>query len=236
MFRDSWQKRNDHTSSYSAQGFSIIEILFVVAILGIITTFVLMGSTRARASFQLSSNGDILKAYLEKAFTDARRRHALGTDRTQVTVTGLNTYQVFIDLDGEGTPETRTIALTDRVKFVYDPLSPPTATIDWRGNVAESNVNFQLQSTTNELLTLNLTSSGDTSDDARPAMPVITATTTSADVKTTVVVNGNSAPNPNKSPTPTPTPLSVCTGSQLPGTNNCCCAPGKTIDDKGKCK
>lgn len=218
-------------------GFSLLELLVVVLILGIVTTFAIIGIARARASFNLSNNADVLKAYIEKAFADARRRHALGNARATVRVTGLRTYQVSIDFDGDGNPETRSIDLTDRVQFVYDPAAPPQATIDWRGKVSEGTVNFTLKSSSNESVELSLSGAGDSSIDPEfAAHPTITVTPTSSDVRPSVVVSGNTVPNPNVSPTAASTPLPFCTSNQLPATNNCRCQPGQIIDDKGKCK
>ena len=219
------------------RGFSVVEIMVVFVILGIVTTFALIGITQVKSSFQLSNNADILKAHLERAFADAKKRHALGNGRAQIAVISNSAYTVTVDFDGDGVLDTRTITLTDQVKFVYNAGSAPVATIDWRGNIAEGEVLFTLRSYRGETTTLDLTSTGDSSiDTTMPASPTITVTTTSTDVRTGTVVVGNSAPNPNPSPTPTPTPVPFCTGSQKPAVNFCRCAAGKIIDSNGNCK
>ena len=220
----------------AAKGFSLVELLFVVVILGIVTTFALIGISQARTAYHLSNNGDILQAYLQRIFADARRRHALGASRAVVEVLNQSQYKVIADLDGDGNPEERIVSLTDNVRFNYDPANPPRATVDWRGTVAEGTVAFNLRSPRNEALALTLSSAGDSNiDGATPAIPVINITTSSADVKTSTVVNGNTAPNPNISPTPALTPLPVCSTSQLPETHNCRCNPGKVVKSDGKC-
>jgi len=221
------------------RGVSVMEILFVFVVLAVVTSFALVGIRQIRSSFQLTNNADILKGNLEKAFTDARRRHAQGAARCRIQVTSATSYDFTGDFNDDGAVETKTVTLTNNTRFVYDPAAPPTATVDWRGNIAEGAVHFVINSTrTNQTMTLSLTSKGDVSDDgSSPAMPVITATTTSADVKMTAVANGNTAPDPNPSPTAVPTPLPLCTGTQQPFVTPCRCAAGHTIDPKnGRCK
>lgn len=219
------------------KGFSIIELLLVVVILGVVTSFALLGISQARTAFHLSNNGQILQAYLQRIFADARRRHALGGDRAVVEVVGQSAYKVTADLDGDGNTEERTVSLTDNIKFVYDPANPPRATVDWRGSVNEGSVIFNLRSPRNENLTLTLSSAGDSNIDGDiPSLPTINITTSSADVKASSVVNGNTAPNPNVSPTPAPTALPFCSTGQLPINTSCRCRPGEVIDAGGKCK
>jgi hypothetical protein len=151
-------------------------------------------------------------------------------------VTGLTSYVVSIDFDGDGVAEDRNMTLTDGVKFEYDPANAPTATVDWRGTIAEGNVIYKFRSRQNELIELNLSDAGDAdAGTAFSGFPSITVTTTSADVRAETVVNGNTVFQPNPSPTASYTPLPVCTSGQLPLPNNCRCAAGKTVDDDGKC-
>ena len=107
-------------------GFSLPEVMIVVLVLAIITTFSLMGLAGARSSLQLSNAGETLKTYLEKAISDAKRRHAQGTDRAKLQVISAKSYQVTIDFNGDGNLETRTIALPEQISFVYDSGKSPT--------------------------------------------------------------------------------------------------------------
>lgn len=223
-------------------GFSLPEVLIAVLVLAVITTFSLLGITKAQSSFRLSNGVDTLKVYLGKAFSDAKRRNAKGDARAKLQVTSETTYQVTIDFDGDGIPESRTITLPSKVTFVYNPANPPIATIDWRGNVAEGNVTFNLKSEINQSLELELTGNGDTNLKSEyPNLPVVSAssissnTSISSDVSNSTVLVGNSAPNLNPSPTPTPTPLPFCANNQKPAVDDCRCRAGKTINDKGKC-
>lgn len=218
------------------QGFSLPEVFIAVLILAIVTTFSLMGISKAQSSLRLTNGTDTLKVYLQKAFSDAKRRNARGDARAKILITSTTTYQVTIDFNGDGIPESRTITLPPKITFVYNPANPPIATIDWRGNVAEGSVLFNLKSELNQTLELELTSNGDTNLKSEfPTLPTVSTTPNSSDVSNSTVLVGNSAPNLNPSPTPTPTPLPYCTNNQQPALNNCRCQAEKTIDDKGKC-
>lgn len=218
------------------QGFSIPDVIIMILILAILTTLSLMGITKAQSSFHLSNGGETLKAYLEKAFSDAKRRHARGETRTKIQVTGLSTYQVKIDFDGNGVLETQNLRLPGKVTFVYDPATPPVATIDWRGNVAEGNVVFNLKSDQDQTMEVAVSSNGDTSVDTEfSTLPTVTVTPTSSDINNLTVLVGNSAPNLYPSPTPTPTPLPYCSGGQKPAIDICRCKNDKPIRSDGKC-
>jgi len=176
---------------------------------------------------------ELVKGSIERAFTDARRRHAGGADRSQIAVTSTTSYNLTIDLAGDGVPETRAMTLPDGVSFVYDPLTPPKATVDWRGMIAEGDVNFRLRSRDGDTVDLHLSNIGDASINTQFTIPSITVTASSADVSGPTVVNGNTAPNPNPSPTANPTPLPTCTSSQVALTTPCRCATGKHVDTSG---
>jgi prepilin-type N-terminal cleavage/methylation domain-containing protein len=218
------------------QGFSLPEVMVVVLIVGIVTTFSLMSIAKSQSTFQAMNGAETLKVYLEKAFSDAKRRHARGNDRAKIQVTSATTYQVTIDFNGDGIPEPRTISLPGKTTFVYNPSSPPVATIDWRGTVAEGNITFNLKSDQNQTLELELSGNGDTNIRTDlPTLPTVTASPTSADVSNSTVLVGNSASNLYPIPTPTPTPLPFCTTSQKPAVDDCRCQAGKIIKDDGKC-
>lgn len=219
------------------KGFSLPEVSIAVLVLAIVTTLSLMGISKAQSSFRLANGADTLKVYLEKAFSDAKRRHAQGNVRSKIQVISATTYQVTIDFNGDGVPETQNITLPGQISFVYNPANPPIATIDWRGNVAEGNVTFGLKSNQDQTLELELTGNGDTNIKGEfPTLPTVSVTPNSSDIINSTVLVGNSAPNLNPSPTPTPTPLPFCANNQLPAVNNCRCQAGKEIDDDGKCK
>jgi prepilin-type N-terminal cleavage/methylation domain-containing protein len=225
-----WQHRN-------SRGFSIVELLIVVLIIGILTTLALMIIVQARSSFRFSNAVGTLQIHLEKAITDAKRRNAKGDSRATIKVLNTKSYQIKIDFDGDGNAETQTVNLPEGTSFLYGG-SAPQATIDWRGYIAEGTVIFVVKADSGQTSEVTLTNRGDASTDSDfPTMPTITVTPVSSDVKSTTVLSGNSTPNPNASPTPYPTALPVCSAQQIPANNNCRCPNGMVIDSKsGKCK
>src|SRR5688572_12229972 len=57
-------------------GFSIGQLVITVAVVGIITSFGVIGIARTRGSFRLSSATEEFTTYLEKPRLDSIRRHA----------------------------------------------------------------------------------------------------------------------------------------------------------------
>lgn len=217
-------------------GFSLPEVLIVILVLAIVTTVSLMGISKAQPAMHLTNGAETLKVYLEKAFSDAKRRHAQGDLRPKIQVTGSNTYQVTIDFNGDGVPETQTITLPSKTAFVYDTANPPTATIDWRGNVAEGNVLFKVISSQSKVIEVQMSRGGDTNFESEfPTMPTVVATPYTTDVKTSMVLSGEAVPNVHRSPTPTPTPLPVCQGGQKPTAHDCRCKNNKEMKNDGTC-
>ena len=104
---------------------------------------------------------------------------------------------------------------------------------DWRGNVAEGSVTFNLQSDRNQTSGIKLTTAGDASINDEFPTYAVSVTPTSSDVRPSSVLVGNSSPNLD--PSPTPTPLPYCNPSQKPESDNCRCQTGQKIDSKGKC-
>jgi prepilin-type N-terminal cleavage/methylation domain-containing protein len=221
----------------SSPGFSILELLVVILILGILTTLTLIWLMQARSSFELSNAVGTLQSYLEYAISDAKRRNARGDKRAKIRVLSAKTYQIMMDSNGDGALDATNITLPGESQFLYDAGDPPKATIDWRGNIAEGNVTFVVKSSGGGVSEVRLTSMGDASTDSTlPVLPVVTVTPISDDVKPSAALVGNATPNPDYSPTPDPTPLPICVGEQLPDPDQCRCPAGKKIDDKGKCK
>jgi type II secretory pathway pseudopilin PulG len=220
-----------------AGGFSIIELLVIISILAVLATFALIGIARARSSTQFSNTARVLQAYIERAVSDSKRRHALGSERARVEVLDNTSYKVTTDFNEDGLLETRIIRLPGAITFLFTAGSPPIATIDRHGNVAEGNVIFTLRSESGTVSEIKLSSIGDSViDEQLPSLPTVTETPTSDDVKSSVWLKGDNQPNLDPSPTPAPTPLPFCTTNQKPSVDLCRCQPGRTIDDKGKCK
>ena len=110
------QKKNSNTPR---TGFSAIELVITVTVLGIVIGFGIVGISRARASVRLSGAAREFASYIEKARLFSIRSHADdATERATITINGDKaSYNVTLDLDGDGDLDTTTIALPDGVTF-----------------------------------------------------------------------------------------------------------------------
>lgn len=162
------------------RGFTAIQLLVVVAIIGIISSMAVISIGSAQQSMRRENTIREFKAYLEKARLDSIRRHATSTaDQATVTITAVNSYQVAMDFNYDGTKsssEIRTITIpSDRmVQFSMGSISLPLTTrFDWRGRATSAQSDgttvtpvFTIANTVNNgssPTVLNLTSMGDAS-------------------------------------------------------------------------
>ena len=186
-----------HTRT-SQSGVGILDVLIVMAILGIIFTFAVLGMKGSQAAMRQSGAAQQFAVYIEKARADSVRRHADVGDESRVRITGTTTYTVTLDFNYDGVTDTRTITLPPGVTFGYNAASPPAAIVfDWRGRVADVSGVLPLLATYQPNLALNLSGSGDialNSNFITPALP--SGTPISSDINATAAFT----------PTPTPTP------------------------------
>ncbi len=148
-------------------GFSAIELLITATVLTIITGLGLMGITRARASVRLSGAAREYASYVEKARIFSIRRHAdAASERANVAINANQiSYDVTMDLDGDGGMDTRTIPLPEGVTF----QTIETIAFDWRGRTwrtangdTEQNAQVSIRMVgPNDTVTIDVTGSGD---------------------------------------------------------------------------
>src|SRR5215211_5657754 len=130
MMRMKKSKANKQ-SPRAGRGFSTIELLITATVLTIVTALGLMGISRAKASIRLSGSAREYASYIEKARLYSIRRHA--NEAAQRANVASNddkiSYNVSMDLDGDGGMDTRTINLPAGIEF--DTVE--TIGFDWRG-------------------------------------------------------------------------------------------------------
>lgn len=154
-------------------GFSVIELLSVATMLSIVTAFGLIGVTKARASVRLSGAAREYASYIEKARMFSIRRHADdAAERASVSVNAAkNSYDVAMDLDGDGGMDTRTIALPSGVTF--DTIE--SISFDWRGRTLSTvdgittpnaQVSIRLRNS-DDAISIDVTGSGDVTIDSQ---------------------------------------------------------------------
>lgn len=211
-------------------GFSAVELIITTTVLTIITGAGLMGITRARAHIRLSGAAREYATYVEKARTHSIRSHA--DDAAERAAIAINddraSYDVIIDVDGDGIMDTRTITLPDGVTF--DTVE--TIAFDWRGRTwntvgalttANAQVSIRLQDGNNSV-SIDVTGSGDITidsqvfDDSVPNVslnvgdltagptPVPTPDNTIPVATPTPTPEGPAPPDDSANPFPTPTP------------------------------
>lgn len=147
-------------SRRSEGGFTALEVLLVVAVVAVIITFAVITLARASDHVRLVGAARELAGYIEKARLDSIRRHELGGQAT-VTLTGANTYSVFLDFGGNGVPVTRTYTLPDGISFTNDPL-PPASGFNWRGRTT-ADVRITMSNSSDEQEVVSVTTGGEVS-------------------------------------------------------------------------
>jgi prepilin-type N-terminal cleavage/methylation domain-containing protein len=191
---------------HAAGGFSIIELVIVMAVIAIASTFALIGFSRSRKSISLQNSARVLASYAEKARLDAIRRH----DATNLDITGPDTYLVTMDFDGTGVVSARSFSLekgivfTDSTNTAYAVDGSGTvsssngeavswADFNWRGRTAQCSMMFRMQNSNSEQSLVQVAGSGDVTIDTSlyvPAALIVASVNTSDDVATSTVISG----------------------------------------------
>lgn len=131
--------RNENFSapSRSEAGYSIINVLITLVVVGIVSSFAVLGISNARGSLRLSRSTQLLSSYMEKARLSAIRCHCT----TTVQIPSTSSFSVTGPIKS-ATSETITLPLDQNVTF--QGLTPPvTITFDWKGR-ADSDYHLTL--------------------------------------------------------------------------------------------
>jgi type II secretory pathway pseudopilin PulG len=191
-------KQRDHARSLE-RGFTILQLLIVIGVIGIVSTFALISMARSRDSLRLQNSVRQLAGYMEKARLDSIRRHATGvtgSELASIVFTDTTTYTVTMDFDGTGTVRTRTFTLESGVWIISTPL--PSVSFNWRGRTSACTFTFALQNSGGDQSWVDVSDAGDVtvnSDvDVLPSVSYGTVNTTS-DVASGTVVSGTGVHN-----------------------------------------
>ncbi|HEX8458312.1 MAG TPA: prepilin-type N-terminal cleavage/methylation domain-containing protein [Pyrinomonadaceae bacterium] len=200
------------TKGRGERGFTLLQMIIVIAIIAVLSAVALIGVTSARANQRRINSSRVLGSYLEKARVDSVRRRANGTDTpfAFVRLASATTYDVFLDFNGDGVPVLRTFTLENGVSF-QDADIGETIAFDWRGR------------TTGDFLinVFNSTNPNNSDYMTRVAVSGFGDVTINSDVYTPDVDANSSnfnAPTPPPTPTPFPTatPAATATPSSTP--------------------
>ena len=211
-------KANLHTTR-SGGGFSTIELVIVITILTIVTGFGVMGINSAKASIRLSGAAREYASYIERARLYSIRSHAETADeRANVAINdGATSYNVSMDLDGDGVLDTKTIPLPTGVKF----STVETIGFDWRGRtwntagaITRSNAQVSITLTNDiDTVSVDVTGSGDvTIDSAVFDDEVPNVTLNIGDLAS----GATPASTPGSGATPVPSPAASATPAASP--------------------
>ena len=193
----------------SASGLSMVELVIVVAVIGILSAFAVLGITRSRNSLKLQNSARMFASYIEKARLDAIRRH----DATNIDITGPNTYKVTMDFDGTGSAVPRIFTLeggvvfTDSTNIAYtvdgsgnvsssNGEAVAWADFNWRGRTAQCSMLFRLQNSNNDRTMVQVAGSGDVTIDTvitTPANVAVSNVNKTVDVSSSTVVTGTAS-------------------------------------------
>ncbi|HKC62219.1 MAG TPA: hypothetical protein VKB86_01215 [Pyrinomonadaceae bacterium] len=151
------------------RGASILEIIIVIAMISIVTTFAVMQIGAAQRAMRLTNSARELLGWLEKARLDSLRRHAMSNvEMASVTITSANSYTVTIDQNGDGTLDpARTITIPSTHGAHFTGLTfPTTIYYNWRGRPVDAagnglNLSFSLVDGVSPDNPITVTSGGD---------------------------------------------------------------------------
>ncbi len=199
---------NGTTRARGAAGFSILQVVIIMAVIAITSTFGFIGIQKARASMRLSGAVRELAGHLERARTDSVRRRAQTGDESRVERLSSTSYRVCMDFDNSGTIGTgdcRTITFSDGVTF--GPNVWTSIAFNWRGRPVGGEEVINLVNDQGGETKVDVTASGDMTIDSdvfqdlipQVALNDTTTSTNVADESGTTSggtnVNGNSNSN-----------------------------------------
>jgi len=122
------------------RGFSVLELLIVVAMIAVISGFALLQITRSHQHMKRANAAQQFAAHLEKARLDSLRRHpTTSAQMGQVSIINARFYSFAIDSSGDGSLEApQVITLPTDTDFQFNGPFPRTIYFNWRGRAVDA--------------------------------------------------------------------------------------------------
>jgi prepilin-type N-terminal cleavage/methylation domain-containing protein len=182
-------------------GFTVLELLIVLAIISVLSGFALMQITRARQAMIRENAARQFAGYLEKARVDSLRRHPMtSAQMAQVSIINATFYTVTIDANGDGALDTPQVVSLAADGLQLNGPFPRTIYFNWRGRTVDAAGNVALPAFVT--ISNTLTSRIDLTTEGQPSLA-------GAPPSSSAVNNSNAPapayrPNTQISPSPTP--------------------------------
>lgn len=155
------------------EGFSIIELLIVVAMVGTVVGYALMQIAQARQNITRTNSAREFSSYLEKARLNSVKRHPVTTAQmAQITIINSTFYSVTLDTDADGIMDSPSvISLPTDSGLTFSGPFPRTIMFNWRGRTVDATNTLVTPapvtiSNSYGSSTINISSAGQTAVDA----------------------------------------------------------------------
>lgn len=171
------------TNQFKSQGgFSIIEMIIVLVVLAIVTTFAIMQLGRSKVDLQRQRIAREFKVYLERArFDSVKRRAVNAADMSKIVLNSASSFTATIDFNENGTidsTDTREVDFSQRSNtriLVSDVFNyPVTISFNQRGHITAVDAS---NNTINPVFTICSNNCSDTSQN-NSELSVISISTT----------------------------------------------------------
>jgi type II secretory pathway pseudopilin PulG len=152
-------------------GASIVEVLIVLVIISIASTWAFMRIVEAQQATRLASATQELTAYLDKTRQDSIRRHATAVNQmARISITSATSYSVTLDSNGDGVLDPPRVFNFPAGGITFNVAAfPTTIMFNWRGRIVDGAGNqtnnpatINLQDSHGPGPSINLSAAGDT--------------------------------------------------------------------------
>jgi prepilin-type N-terminal cleavage/methylation domain-containing protein len=157
--------------SRAERGASMLEMLIVVMIICIASTWAFLHIVEAQQSAQLAAQTQQLTAYLDKARLDSiRRRATIVNQMARVSIDSATSYSVTLDANGDGQLDAPGVFRLPPGGISFNVAAFPTVIIfNWRGRIVDADGNQTNSTAAINLMdshgsgpSINLSTAGDT--------------------------------------------------------------------------